>query len=142
VKKLDSMKIQLETMSVDELEHKLKIVKRCIISFNKPYTFDRSSTISLSSRVSIYSIQENVRRTRIGHGKQLQSQIQKEPQFSQPHPKPTRPIHVLLSRPKQKRVVFPSIARVTCEICFTFTRIESGETSATCKNCHAILKLK
>ena len=36
VKKLDSMKIGLETMSVDELEHKLKIVKRCITSLNEP----------------------------------------------------------------------------------------------------------
>jgi hypothetical protein len=69
VKKLDSMKIELETMSVDELEHKLKIVKKCITSLNKPYTFDRSSTISLPSRGSIYSIQENVKRTHMGHRK-------------------------------------------------------------------------
>ena len=41
VKKLDSMKIELETISVDELEHKLKIVKRCITSLNKPYIFVR-----------------------------------------------------------------------------------------------------
>ena len=78
----------------------------------------------------------------MGYGKQLESQIQKERQSSQPRPKPTRPIYVLLSRPKQKRVVFPSIPKVTCEICFILTRIESGETNATCKNCHVILKLK
>ena len=75
VKKLDSIKIELETMSVDELELKLKIVKRCITSFNEPYTFDRPSIISLPPRGSIYSIQENVRRTRMGHGKQPESQI-------------------------------------------------------------------
>ena len=50
MKKLDSMKIELETMSVDELEHKLKIVKRCITSLYELYTFDRSYTISLPSR--------------------------------------------------------------------------------------------
>jgi hypothetical protein len=69
VKKLDSMKIELEIISVDELEHKLKIVKICITSLNKPYTFDRPSTINLPSRGSICFIQENVRRTRMGHGK-------------------------------------------------------------------------
>ena len=142
VKKLDSMNIELETISVDELEHKLNIVKRCIKSLNESYTFDRHSTISLPSRWSIYSIQKDVRQTHISHEKQHESQIQKEPQSSQPRPKPTRPIHELLSRPKQKRVVFPSIPRVTCEIYYTLTKIESGETSATCKNCHAILKLK
>ena len=116
VKILNSIKIELETMSVDELEYKLKIVKRCITSVNEPYTFDRHSTISLPSRGSIYSIQKNVRRIRMGHGKQLELQIQKEPQSSQPRPKSIRPIHVLLSRPKQKRVVFPSISRITYEI--------------------------
>jgi hypothetical protein len=141
VKKLDSMKTELEIMSVDELEYKLKIVKKCITSLNEPYIFDKPSTISLPSRGSVYFIQENVRQTRMGHEKQLESQIQKEPQSSQPRPKPTRPIHVLLSIPKQKRIVFPNIPRVTCEICFTLTRIESGETSATYKNCHVILKL-
>ena len=100
VEKLDSMKIELEIMSVDELEHKLKIVKTCITSLNEPYTLNIFSTIRLPSRGSIYSIQENVRRTRVGHEKQHESQIQKEPQSSQPRPKPTRPIHVLLSRPK------------------------------------------
>ena len=116
VNKLDSMKIELETISVDELKHKLKIVKRYITLFNEPYTFDKPSTISLPSRGSIYSIQENIRRTRMGHGKQLESQILKDPQSSQPRSKPTRPIHVLLSRSKQKRVVFPSKLRVTYEI--------------------------
>ena len=100
VEKFDSMKIELEIMSVDELEHKLKIVKRCITSLHEPYTLNILSTISLPSRGSIYSIQKNVRQTRVGHGKQHESQIQKEPQPFQPRPKPTRPIHVLLCRPK------------------------------------------
>ena len=142
VKKLDSMKIELKTISVDEHEHKLKIVKRCITSLNKPYTFDRPSTINLPSRGFIYSIQENIRRIHMDHGEQYESEIQKEPQSSQSRPKPTRLIHVLLSRPKQKKVVFPSISSVTSEICFTLIRIESGETSATCENCYVILKLK
>ena len=129
-------------MNVDELEHKLKMVKRCVSSLNEQYTFDKLSTISLPSRGSIDSIQENVRRIRMLHGKQLESQIQKEPQSSQPRPKATRPIHVLSSRLNEKRVVFPSIPRVICEICFTRTRYENEETNATCKNCHAILKLK
>ena len=67
MKKLDSMKIELETMNVDELEHKLKIVKRCITSLNEPYTFDRPYTISLPLRNFIYIIQKNVRRTRMGY---------------------------------------------------------------------------
>ena len=49
---------------------------------------------------------------------------------------------MLLTRPKQKGVVFHSILKVTCKIYFTLTRIESGETNTTCKNCHVILKLK
>ena len=65
VKKLDFMKIELETMSVDELEHKLKIMKECIASLNKPYTFNRYFTINLPSRVSIYYIQKNIRLTRM-----------------------------------------------------------------------------
>ena len=67
MKKLDSMKIELETMNVDEMEHKLKIVKRCITSLNEPYTFDRPYTISLPLRNFIYIIQKNVRRTRMGY---------------------------------------------------------------------------
>ena len=47
---------------------KIHIKRTFLDSFSKPTTFEKPSTIDVLRQGSIASMQENVKRTKIGHG--------------------------------------------------------------------------
>jgi ribosomal protein S27E len=118
----------------EEKNHKIHVLKSFLASLSQPFTFERPSTIDLPRRgSSIAEIQENVKRTRMGHGKK-RAVIEDDGKFGG-QPTSKRPAHVLLSHSKQKRAIFPKILKVSCDICATKTIVERGENSISCKNC-------
>ena len=131
---LDSLyKASLDVDNEDEMKRKLQALQACIATFLEPSSFERLKTIDLPLRGCISSIQENVKRTRMGHGrKRPTSEIGER---STPRPPLKRPSHMLISHSKQKRSIFRKLPKVTCDICATKTLVEGGANSICCKNC-------
>lgn len=130
---LQSVKTSIGDHTEDEKKHKVQVLQKFLTSFSEPFTFERPATIDLPRRGSISVIQENVKRTRMGHGKKRVAVESVEEGASQPPFK--RPSHMLISHSKQKRAIFRKLPKVTCEICATKTLVEGGATSISCKNC-------
>lgn len=66
---LQSVKTSIGDHTEDEKKHKVQVLQKFLTSFSEPFTFERPATIDLPRRGSISVIQENVKRTRMGHGK-------------------------------------------------------------------------
>ena len=94
-----------------------QVLQVCLTSLLEPSSFEKPSMISLPKRGCISSIQENMKRTRMGHGKKRV--ISEVGEGSTPHPPLKRPSHMLLSHSKQKRAIFRKLPKVTCDICTT-----------------------
>jgi hypothetical protein len=131
---IDSLcRVSLQDHNEEEVRRIHKVLQVCLTSLLEPSTFDRPNVISLPKRGSIASIQENVKRTRMGHGKKRV--ISEIGEGSTPRPPLKRPSHMLLSHSKQKRAIFRKLPKVTCDICATKTLVEGGANSIFCKNC-------
>ena len=109
-------------------------------TFSKPITFERPSTIDISRRGSIASIQENVLRTMMGY-RQKQKIIEYEVDNGS-RPTPKRHAHVLVSHSKHKKTTFPNIMRAHCDKCNVNTRVEEGDGYVECKNCNNVVSLE
>ena len=132
--KLDSLcRASLDVDNEEEMKRKLQALEACIATCLEPSSFERPMTIDLPLRGSISSIQENVKRTRMGHGKK--QVISEVGEGSAPRPPLKRPPHMLISHSKQKRAIFRKLPKVTCDICATKTLVEGGVNSIHCKNC-------
>lgn len=130
---LQNTKASIGDYTDDEKEHKVQVLQSFLTSFSEPFTFQRPATIDLPRQGSISIIQENIKRTRMGHGKRRMTSESVEEGASQPPSK--RPSHMLISHSKQKRAIFRKLPKVTCDICATKTLVEGGATSISCKNC-------
>ncbi|KAG0589991.1 hypothetical protein KC19_1G062000 [Ceratodon purpureus] len=119
--------------SEEEVKRKFQALQACFSTLSEPSNFQRPNTITLPLRGSVASIQEDVKRTRTGHGKKRK--ISEVGETSAPHPSLKGSSHVLLSQSKQKRMIFRKLPKVTCEICDTKTMVEGGANSIFCKNC-------
>ena len=108
--------------------------------FSKPITFERPSTIDIFWRESIASIQENVRRTRMGHGQKQKTLEYKVGNGSQPTSR--RHAHVLVSHSKHKKIIFPKVLRAHCNKCKMNTRLEESDDYVECKNCNNLVSLE
>ncbi len=117
----------------EEVKRKCQALQACLGILLEPSNFERPNTITLPLRGSIASIQENVKRTRMGHGRK--HVISEVGETSAPRPPLKRSKHVLLSQSKQKRAIFRKLPKVTCDICSTKTLVEGGANSIFCKNC-------
>jgi hypothetical protein len=71
---IQELRSSIQTYSEEEVIHKKNLVQKFLTSLSEPFTFERPSTIDLPLRGSIASIQENVKRTRMGHGKKRVAQ--------------------------------------------------------------------
>lgn len=117
----------------EEVRRKFQALQACFRILSEPPTFERPNTITLPLRGSIASVQENVKRTRMGHGrKRIISEVG---EASALRPPLKRNSHVFISQSKQKRAIFRKLPKVTCDICATKTLIEGGANSIFCKNC-------
>ena len=129
----------VEHYYVEEMMHKTHIMRSFLDSFLEPITFERPSTIDIPLRGSIASIQENVRRTRMGHG-----QKRKTPEYeigNGSRPTPRRHAHVLVSHSKHKRTIFPKVLKAHCDKCKVNTRVEESDGYVECKNCDNLVSL-
>ena len=70
------------------MKYKMETMKRCLDSIREPFTFGRPSCIVLPRKGSIASIQHNVQRTRMAHGRSLKKKDKME-EDKAPQPKPT-----------------------------------------------------
>lgn len=93
-----------------------EVLQTCLTSLQKTSRFERQNMISLPKRgsISIFSLQENVKRTRMRHEKKYN--ISEVGERSTPRPPLKRSTHMLLSHSKQKRVIFRKLLKVTCDI--------------------------
>jgi hypothetical protein len=70
---MESMFVQVKTSiknyGKEEVKYKIDIMKQCVHSMTGPFTFEQPSRITLPSKGSISTIQENVRHTRMGYGR-------------------------------------------------------------------------
>ena len=66
---LVEVKSSIGTYGKEEAKYKIDMIKACMQSLMEPFTFQKPSRIMLPSRGSILSIQENVKHTRMGHGR-------------------------------------------------------------------------
>lgn len=130
---LESLKDSIDNYSEIEKQQKQQLVQNFIASCLEPTTFERPSLINMPRRGSISSQQENVQRTRMGHGQKRS--VSEIGEGSTPRPPIKRPSHMLVSRSKQKRAIFRKISKVTCDICATKTLVELDDDSIFCKNC-------
>ncbi|KAG0628901.1 hypothetical protein M758_1G060900 [Ceratodon purpureus] len=119
--------------SEEEVKRKFQALQACFSTLSEPSNFERPNAIILPLRGSIASIQENVKRTKMGYGKKRT--ILEVGETSAPRPPLKRSSHVLLSQSKQKRMIFRKLPKITCEICDTKTLVEGGANSIFCKNC-------
>jgi hypothetical protein len=113
--------------------HKIHVLKSFLASLSQPFTFERPSTIDLPHRGSSIEIQENVKCTRMGHGKK-RAVIEDDAKVG-PHLTSKWVAHVLVSHSKQRRAIFSKILKVSCDICATNTIMERSDNSVCCKNC-------
>lgn len=130
---LESLKDGIGNFSKIEKQQKQQLVENFIASCLEPATFERPILINMLRRGSISSQHENVQRTRMGHGQKRA--ILEIGEGSTPPPSIKRPSHLLVSRSKQKRVIFRKISKVTCDVCATKTLVEPNDDSIFCKNC-------
>jgi len=139
---LQQLKSNTGEYGAEEMKNKIDIMRACMNSITEPFTFARPSPIVLPSKGSILSIQENVQRTRMGHGRSSKEKVTtKEDRTSREmRPTLTPPPHKLVSTSKRKRTIFPRIPKVHCDACFTRTMIEKGDTIVSCRNCNRQLK--
>ena len=63
------VKSSIRKYGKEEAKYKIDMIKACMQSLMEPFTFQKPYRIMLPSRGSILSIQENVKRTRMGHGR-------------------------------------------------------------------------
>ena len=66
---MQESKLSIHKYKKEEVLHKIEIGRKFLASFKEPFTFDRPQIVDLPSRGSIASLQANVQRTRMGHGK-------------------------------------------------------------------------
>ena len=66
---LFKMKSTIQDLGDEDMKHKMNVLKKYMVSLTEPYTFERLVFIHLPSKGSISSIQANVKRARMGHGK-------------------------------------------------------------------------
>jgi hypothetical protein len=67
--KLQEVRCSIQNYSKEEVKYKMDVVRTFLTSLAKPFNFERPPTINLPLRGSIASIQANVKRIRMGHGK-------------------------------------------------------------------------
>lgn len=87
-----------------KMVHKTYIMRTFLNSFSEPITFKRPSIIDISRHWFIASIQENVKRTRMGH-----EQKQKSPKnevYNDSRSTPRCNAHVLVSHSEHKKLYF------------------------------------
>ena len=130
---LQNVKASIGEYTENEKKHKVQLLQNFLTSFSEPFTFHRPAIIDLPRRGSISVIQENVKRTRMGHGKKRMASKNVQEGALQPPSK--RPSHMLISHSKQKRAIFRKLPKVTCDNCGTKTLVIRGATSISCKNC-------
>ena len=97
-------KISLDVDNEEEMKHKLQSLQACIAIFLEPLSFERPKTTDLFLRGSISSIQENVKRTRMGHRRK--HDISEVGEGSAPRPPLKQPRHMFLLHSKQKMSIF------------------------------------
>ena len=119
--------------------HKTHTMRTFIDSFSEPITFKRPFTIDIPRCGSIASIQENVRRTRMGHGQKRKTSEYEVGNGSRPTPR--HHAHVLVSHSKHKRTIFPKVWRVHCDKCKVNTMVEESDDYVECKNCDNLVSL-
>ena len=73
----------------EETMRKTNMMRTFLETFLKPTTFERPSTIDILRRRSIANIQENVKRTSIGHGQKQKTMKYEVGNGSRPTPRPT-----------------------------------------------------
>ena len=138
------VKSSIGTYGKEEAKYKIEMIKACMQSLMEPFTFQKPSRIMLPSRGSILSIQENVKRTRMGHGRtSKQKGAMKEDTSAvvkEGRPPLVHAPHKLVSTSKRKRIVFPKIPKIICDACFTRTMVDKGDTIVSCRNCDRNLK--
>ena len=141
---LQEVKSSIGTYGKEEAKYKIEMIKACMQSLMEPFTFQKPSRIMLPSRGSILSIQENVKRTRMGHGRTSKQKGAMKEDTSAVVKEGRPPLvpapHKLVSTSKRKRTVFPKIPKVICDACFTRTMVDKGDTIVSCRNCDRNLK--
>lgn len=137
---ISQVRSSLQDYTLEEVEQKKEILQRFMTSLSEPFTFVKPTTIDLPRRGSIAIIQENVKRTRMGHGQKRKAIGGEE--CSIPQPPLKRPPHLLVAHSKQKRTMFPKVSKAYCDICKVNTRIEQGDEYVACKNCDSPLNFK
>lgn len=130
----------MDDCDIEEAQQKEDVLQRIVESMSMPFTFPRPPTIDLPVRGSIAHLQENVQRTRMGHGQKRKMSDDGEGSSSQPPSK--HPTHVLVAHSKRKRTVFPRVLKAHCHICMVNNRIEEGDEYVVCKNCETPLTLE
>jgi hypothetical protein len=75
---MQESKISIHKYKRDEVLHKIELGRKFLASFKEPFTFDRPQIVDLPSKGSITSLQANVQRTRMGHGKRELLRIHKK----------------------------------------------------------------
>lgn len=141
---LTTMKTNIGELGEEEISLKVKVLKKCLTSLMEPFTFERPHSVSnMPTKGSIFPLQANVKRTRMGHRKTSKKRDMPEVgESSDPRPPSKRPAHTVISISKQKRMIFPKIPKVTCDICFTKTMVEKGDMVVCCRNCDKELTLE
>jgi hypothetical protein len=141
---LQKVKMSIEKYGEEERKYKMDAIKGCMHSITEPFTFERPCRIILPSKGSILPIQQNVQRTRMGHGRTSKHKDKMEEEKTslgvQVRPTMTPPPHKLVSTSKRKRTIFPRIPKVICDQCYTRSMIEKGDTIVSCRNCDRHLK--
>jgi len=141
---LQKLKSNIGEYRAEEMKYKIEIIRGCMNSITVPFMFARPFPITLPSKCSISSIQENIQRTRMGHGRSLKKKttMEKDSTSLSKQVRPTlRPLpHKLVSTLKWKKTIFPKIPKVLCDACFTKIMIERGDTIVYCRNCDRQLK--
>ena len=97
-------KDSLDVDNKEEMKRKLQALQACIATYLELSSFEGPKTIDLPLRGFISFIQENVKRTRLGHGRKCI--ISEVGDGSTPRPVLKRPPHMFLSHSKQKMSIF------------------------------------
>jgi len=136
------LKSNMGEYGAQEMKNKIDIMRACMNSITEPFTFARPSPIVLPSKGSVLSIQVNVQRTRMGHGRSSKEKAttEEDKTLRKIRPTLTPPTHKLVSTSKRKRTIFPRISKVHSDACFTRTMIEKDDTIVSCRNCNRQLK--
>ena len=137
-------------VSAEEWKHKIDLCNRFIESMEEPFTFDRPAMIDLPTKGSISTIQANVKRTRMGFGSSARSSEKNYEDTNDAskgesiaeRPPHKRQGHTLVSTSKTKRVFFPRVPKIVCQVCMTKTMVEKDDVSVNCRNCDSDIMVK